>query len=405
MKVKIYTLVIFLLYSSFVLGQKGKKSYPKVSPKANIVLDLISNVPNTKFIVDGQEMVTAERAKVLIDKGEHTVEAIPEGYKAKKDYIQPPYYDKHTSLRFTFLIEDKIKDEPAITTTTSGNTNSGAIVEKADPVSEVDVNIPSSATAHPYRFALIIGNEDYSTFQTDLNAEVDVDFAKKDATIFKEYAQKTLGIPESNITLLTNATSGQMRQSIAKLKTIAEKTGGKAELYFYYAGHGLPDEVTKEAYLIPVDVAGTNVQYGIKVKDLYKELTEHSNQRVTVFLDACFSGGARNQGLLAARGVKIKPKKEQLAGKVVVFSASTGDQSSLPFKAKGHGMFTYHLLKKLQDSRGDLTYRELSDYLKEKVSLESVLINSKEQDPQTNFESGKSASRRFASQITLAQTI
>jgi len=257
-------------------------------------------------------------------------------------------------------------------------------VSDEDPISDVDVNIPTSGTVHPYRFALIIGNEDYSTFQTDLNAEVDVDFAKKDATIFKEYAQKTLGIPESNITLLTNATSGQMRQSIAKLKTIASKTDGKAELYFYYAGHGLPDEVTKEAYLIPVDISGTNVQYGIKVKDLYKELAEYSTQRVSIFLDACFSGGARNQGLIAARGAKIKPKEEPLNGNFIVFAASSGDQSSLPHKDKGHGMFTYYLLKKLQVTRGKLTYKELSDYIFKQVSLQSVLINSKEQDPQTN---------------------
>jgi hypothetical protein len=256
--------------------------------------------------------------------------------------------------------------------------------KKNEIISDVDKDIPASNINHPYRFALIIGNEDYSTFQTDLTNEIDVDFAEKDARIFSQYANKTLGIPENNITLLTNATAGQMRQSIAKINKIAEVSGGQAEIFFYYAGHGLPDEVTKDAYLIPVDVSGTNVQYGIKLKDVYKSLTEHPTERVTVFLDACFSGGARNQGLLAARGVKIKPKEEQLGGKLVVFSASSGDQSSLPYKDKGHGMFTYYLLKKLQESGNDLSYRELSEFLVQKVRLESVLINSKEQDPQTN---------------------
>jgi uncharacterized caspase-like protein len=229
-----------------------------------------------------------------------------------------------------------------------------------------------------------VGNEDYSSFQTDLSDEIDVAYAKNDAVMFSEYAQKTLGIPESNIQLLTNATAGQMRQALAKMNILAEKTNGDAELFFYYAGHGLPDEVTKEPYLIPVDVSGTNVTYGIKLTDVYAKLTEHPTEKVTVFLDACFSGGARNQGLVAARGVRIKPKEEPLAGKLIVFSASSGDQSSLPYKEKGHGMFTYHLLKKLQETKGNVTYKELSDYLKEEVSLQSVIINSKEQDPQTN---------------------
>lgn len=198
--------------------------------------------------------------------------------------------------------------------------------KKNEIISDVDKDIPSSNIEHQYRFALIIGNEDYSTYQTDLTNEINVDFAEKDAKIFKEYTNKTLGVPESNITLLTNATAGQMRQALAKLNKLAEVSGGQAEIIFYYAGHGLPDEVTKEAYLIPVDVSGTNVQYGIKLTDVYKTLTEHPAKRSTVILDACFSGGARNQGLLAARGVKIKPKKEELKGKLVVFSASSGDQ-------------------------------------------------------------------------------
>jgi hypothetical protein len=47
-------------------------------------------------------------------------------------------------------------------------------------------------------------------------------------------------------------------------------------------------------------------------------------------------------------------------------------------------MFTYYLLKKLQETRGDVTYLELSQSLNEKVSIESLLINSKEQNPVVN---------------------
>ena len=385
---KRFTLISLVLVGSYLVSAqysaKDKKSFPKVSEDAKVVLNLVSNVEKTKWTVDGKLMGTSERLRVMVNKKEHTVIAEPEGYNPKKEYIQPPYANNVTSMRITFMIQDKIKTEQVTAGNTGGGNPNSSSAKNATIISEVDKNIPTSGKTHPYRFALIIGNEDYSTYQTDLTNEIDVDFAAKDASVFKEYAQKTLGVPENNITLLTNATAGQMRQSLAKLNKLAEKTAGKAEIYFYYAGHGLPDEVTKEAYLIPVDVAGTNVQYGIKVTDVYKTLTEHPTEKVTVFLDACFSGGARNQGLLAARGVKVKPKKEQLAGKLVVFSASSGDQSSLPYKAKGHGIFTYFLLKKLQESGGDLTYKELSDYIKENVSLQSVVINSKEQDPQTN---------------------
>ncbi|MFZ9503973.1 MAG: caspase family protein [Cyclobacteriaceae bacterium] len=367
-----------------ISGSNASNSYLKMSPDANIVLDLSSSEEETSFYVDGQFVGTAERMKVLINKGEHTVEAEPKGYRKKKDLIQPPYQNKYASIRFTFLLEDRLANQ----STEEEPVASIRPTEKKSParlLSDVDQNIPESKAQFPYRFALIIGNEDYSTFQTDLSNEVDVAFAKNDAAIFKEYAVKTLGVPEANAQLLLNGTAGQMRQALAKLNKLAEKSAGQAELLFYYAGHGLPDEVTKDPYLIPVDVSGSSIQFGLKVTDVYKALTQFSTERVTVFMDACFSGGARGQGLVSARGVKIKPKEETLNGKLVVFTASSGDQSSLPYKEKGHGLFTYFLLKKIQETKGAVTYKELSDYLRSQVSLQSVVINSKEQDPQTNI--------------------
>jgi hypothetical protein len=107
-------------------------------------------------------------------------------------------------------------------------------------------------------------------------------------------------------------------------------------------------------------------------------------RRVTVFLDACFSGGARSQGLIAVRGVKIQPKEELLKGNLVVFSSSSGEQSSLAYDEKEHGLFTYFLLQKLKESKGNITYKELSDYISQQIGIKSILINNKEQNPQTN---------------------
>ncbi|MBE9480623.1 MAG: caspase family protein [Bacteroidetes bacterium] len=249
---------------------------------------------------------------------------------------------------------------------------------------DIDINIPLNTTNKSNRYALIIGNEDYKSFQTGLANEANVEFAENDARMFKKYTYKTLGVPEENIILLINARAIEMHQALEKMRIIAKSSAGNAELIFYYAGHGLPDEKTKEPFLIPVDVTGTNLQFAVKLKDVYSKLTEHPSKRVTVFLDACFSGGARNQGLISARAVKITPKQEMLKGSVIVFSASSGDQSSLPYREKQHGIFTYFLLKKLQTSKGNLTYGELSDYISEHVGIKSALINNKEQIPQTN---------------------
>jgi len=212
-------------------------------------------------------------------------------------------------------------------------------------------------------------------------SESNVEFARNDAAIFKEYATKVMGVEEKNLFYLTDATAGEMEQKIDLISKLAAKSGGEAEIVFFYAGHGLPDEVSKEPYIMPVDVSGTNLNSAIKLADVYKSFSETGARRITVFLDACFSGGGRDAGLLAARGVKVKPKNEMVSGNMVVFSASSGEQSSLPYMDEQHGMFTFFLLKKLQETKGNITYGELANYVKNQVSLESLRINSKEQDP------------------------
>lgn len=250
-------------------------------------------------------------------------------------------------------------------------------------ISELLKDLPKNPI-NPYRFALVIGNEDYSSYQTGLETEANVAFAIRDALAFKEYALTILGVPKDNIIFLTNARAIEMDNAIGKLNPIIKALNGKAEIFFYYAGHGFPDEKTKDPYLIPVDVSGTNLRFAIRLKDLYESLTEHQSTRITIFLDACFSGGAREQGLLAARAVRVRPKEGLLKGNLVVFTASSGSESSLPYKEKQHGLFTYYLLEKLKQSKGEITYKELADYLSSKVGVRSVMVNNKPQTPQTN---------------------
>ena len=248
----------------------------------------------------------------------------------------------------------------------------------------VDQNIPVNSKV-PNRFALVIGNEDYKSKQSTLSSEQNVDYAVNDASIFKKYCLNTLGVQEDNMFFLTDATAGQMNQEIDLITKIVNKVGSKAELIVYYAGHGYPDELTKVPYLIPVDVSATNLSSAIKLDWLYQQLANTNASKITVFLDACFTGGGRNSGLVASRGVTVKQKEGSLSGNLVVFSASSAEQSSLPYHDEGHGIFTYFLLKKFQESKGSFTLGELSQYLDDNVSIQSLRVNQKEQDPIVNI--------------------
>ena len=250
--------------------------------------------------------------------------------------------------------------------------------------SEVNIDIPKNNKLKN-RYAIVIGNENYSSFQKTLEKEQDVPFAVNDANTFKKYALETLGVEEENLFFLENATSGQMNQTIDLVTKIVSKLGNKAELIFYYAGHGFPDELTKEPYLIPVDVSSSYLNNAISLDELYEKFSKTGAKKVLAFVDACFSGGARENSLLASRGVKINPKMTDISNNLVVFSASSETQSALPYNEENHGMFTFYLLKKIKESKGRITLGELFDYVSEEVSLNSLKINQKEQDPNVIF--------------------
>jgi uncharacterized caspase-like protein len=118
------------------------------------------------------------------------------------------------------------------------------------------------------------------------------------------------------------------------------------------------------------------------VSRLYKELADLNARSVLVLMDACFSGAQRGDGMLmAARGVAIKAKASAPQGKMVVMTAASGDETAFPYAEKGHGMFTYFLLQKLHDTKGNCTLGELGDYIKTNVRQQSVVVNRKPQTP------------------------
>lgn len=239
----------------------------------------------------------------------------------------------------------------------------------------IDNNIPETSTRANSTFAVIFANEDYKRVAP-------VPFAKNDGRVFTEYCKKTLGIPEGNIHYVENATLGDMKYHIDLLKEIAQTFNGNAKIILYYAGHGIPDESQKDSYLLPTDGYGNNATSGYSLRELYTELGNIPSKSTIVFIDACFSGAQRNGKMLeTARGVAIKPKTEVPTGNLIVFSAASGDETAYPYNEQHHGLFTYFLLKKIQESKGDITLGELSDYLTTNVKQTSIIDNKKSQTP------------------------
>ena len=115
----------------------------------------------------------------------------------------------------------------------------------------VDQNIPENPQNARPLFVCVVANENYSQ-----SGAADVAYAKNDGVTFAAYAKKTLGVPERNVRVFTDATAGTMRRAEIWLERCTNLYPN-SEVIFYYAGHGVPvienGRVTKQC-LLPTDV-------------------------------------------------------------------------------------------------------------------------------------------------------
>lgn len=289
-------------------------------------------------------------------------------------------YDGNKSLNYVETVVDVSFDPISSEMFANAGPLSASRVSRQDIkagniTSDVDKNIPETKTVNDKTFAVIISNENYAMVSK-------VPMALNDGKTFSEYCQKTLGLPENNIRFYPDASFGVMIRALRDIRDIASAYSGDIHVLFYYAGHGIPNEATKDAFLLPTDADGIQTEGCYSLNRLYSELGALNAESVIVFLDACFSGANRNGEMLAsARGVALKAKKEAPQGNMVIFSAASDDETAFPYREKGHGMFTYFLLKKLQETKGDVGLKELGDYITENVSRQSAVVNRKAQTP------------------------
>jgi hypothetical protein len=133
---------------------------------------------------------------------------------------------------------------------------------------------------------------------------------------------------------------------------------------------------------MPVDGYVGSMESGYAIDTLYAYLGSAGADRMLYLIDACFSGASRDGNMLAeTRGVTVNAKAGVLQGNAVALTAAQGNETAFAHQSKSHGLFTYFLLKKLKESKGDLTMGELADYLNENVTRVSIDEGVKIQHP------------------------
>ena len=189
--------------------------------------------------------------------------------------------------------------------------------------------------------ALVIGNSDYKNLPK-------VPTAVNDAKALAEVLRRRYVFDENNITLLLNASRGEILKGIDGFKNSLELDD---RLLIYYSGHGQIDEATQEGFWLGTD-AEENADYTwIAIDDVRRRLkgmTKESAKHVLVIADSVFpltvSRGAHGQG----RDRFFDQIDDWVTRKMISSGVATPTADD---KSGNHSVFAYSLLKVLRENR------------------------------------------------------
>jgi hypothetical protein len=260
---------------------------------------------------------------------------------------------------------------------TKGSAAGAAATPSVTKIYHSDVDKPGYRFGgSPDDLALVVGIENYQNLPP-------ADFAERDAAAVREHLL-ALGYPERNIIYLVGSQAG--RTGIEKyIETwLPLNVKEDSRLFVYFSGHGAPDAVTGQAYLVPWDGDAKFLKNtGYPIKRLYESLNGLKAKQVVLAMDACFSGeGGRSVLAKGARPLVTKVDVGmETPGRLVVFAATAAAEITDSEESQGHGLFTYYFLKGLQEKGGKSTLRGLYDYVLPRVQ-DAARRNGREQTPQ-----------------------
>jgi hypothetical protein len=201
------------------------------------------------------------------------------------------------------------------------------------------------------KWAFVIGVENYK------DADV-VPYSKRSAEMFGKVLTHSLGVPKRNIYSLIDedASTTSIKDNMRRM---LENVKDGDTVYFYYSGHGVPNNDGK-AYILPQDkfVDYVHEDKNLQLENIYLSLTSSKAGKVVAFVDSCFSGktGAENDETLFkgkgvagiyAKDIKIEFDKNKMA----VLTAGSNSQFSNMFEDKGHRMFSYYLMREILEGK------------------------------------------------------
>ena len=203
--------------------------------------------------------------------------------------------------------------------------------------------------------ALIVGVEKYENLPAAPAIHAD-----KDAEYFADFAHYKLGVPRNNIIKAINSDARRLDilKALAKVTQLSKEN--ETEVFIFFAGHGLAADDGKDVFLIPYDgdTGSFLAETAITRSEIFQKVERIGPKSVTVFLDACYTGGTRSQDVTlvaSKRPVQVKALNQSVPQGFTILSASASDETSMALEAAKHGMFSYFLMKGMEGDADAIT--------------------------------------------------
>lgn len=286
-------------------------------------------------------------------------------------------------------------------------------------VSDIDRNIPQGEIKNDNTFVFIIENSSYEI----PNGGCYNDAVTSDCDLFKKYCEKALSIDSQNISHYKKAKLEDLEACFATIKDISLKHNGEINIILYITTIGHSPDYGEMSQLLSFLGFGTEELGGFdcteiwlhnteekwdeereekgvcySLKRLCDELSAINTQKTICFIDvhrasiksrllsALIKTGSDNEDVERGHSVYIKPyetddkeppQKSRISN-MVLFLASKDDEISCE-KGDEHGLFEYFLMKKMQQSNGNVTLGDLFEYISVNVRHSAMDLYEKTQ--------------------------
>ena len=258
----------------------------------------------------------------------------------------------------------------------------------------------SSTLAVAEKYALLVGINDYPNDISPLR------YCVADVVAFRDTLVNVSSFKKGNIFLMTDGMEGQMEPTniniVKRLSILAQQIKSSDTLVFYFSGHCIVND--SDSFLLAANsdttTQDTLEMSGVSLDRVSKILSSVKAHQLLTVIDACrYSPEASRSGedsVLTdefSKGFKIRRNSSDSQPRVsaTLYACSIGERA-YEWSEKGHGVFSYYLLKGMNggvaDSQGQVTVTDLAEYTQSKVMDWAKTYRNKRQMPWLSLQGG-----------------